>query len=67
MINTALYIMFFDAGKFITWASGRGLGPGNFDFFGPCQMASSRAITQGLKKSRFPTPSHLGCPRNKQK
>ncbi len=28
----------FDAGKSIAWASGRGLGPGNLDFFGP-QMA----------------------------
>ncbi len=26
----------------ITRASGRGLGPGNRDFFGPCEMASSR-------------------------
>ncbi len=25
----------------ITWASGRGLGPGNREFFGPCEMASS--------------------------
>ncbi len=32
----------FDAGKSITRASGRGLGPGNRDFFGPCEMASSR-------------------------
>jgi hypothetical protein len=32
----------FDAGKSITRASGRGLGPGNQDFFGPCEMASSR-------------------------
>ncbi len=32
---------FFDAGRYITWASGRGLGPGN-GVFGPCEMASSR-------------------------
>ncbi len=32
----------FDAGKSITRASGRCLGPGNRDFFGPCVMASSR-------------------------
>ncbi len=31
----------FDAGKSITRASGRGLGPGNRDFSGPCEMASS--------------------------
>ncbi len=32
----------FDAGNSITWVSGRGLGPGNRDFFVPCEMASSR-------------------------
>ncbi len=32
----------FDAGRYITWASGRGLGPGNGEFFGPCEMASSQ-------------------------
>jgi hypothetical protein len=26
----------------ITRTNGRGLGPGNRDFFGPCEMASSR-------------------------
>jgi hypothetical protein len=31
----------FDAGKSITRASGRGLGPGKQDFFGPCEMLSS--------------------------
>jgi hypothetical protein len=31
----------FDAGKSITRAIGRGSGPGNRDFFGPCEMASS--------------------------
>ncbi len=31
----------FDADKSITRASGRRLGPGNRDFFGPCEMASS--------------------------
>jgi hypothetical protein len=42
----------FDAGKSISKASGRGgrgLGTGNRDFFGPCEMASSRqasAISQ---------------------
>jgi hypothetical protein len=29
----------FDAGKAITKASGRGLGPGNRNFSGPCEMA----------------------------
>jgi hypothetical protein len=32
----------FDAGRYITWASEKGSGPGNGEFFGPCEMASSR-------------------------
>jgi hypothetical protein len=31
-----------DACTSITRASGRGLGPGILEFFGPCEMASSR-------------------------
>jgi hypothetical protein len=31
-----------DAGKSITRASGRGVGPWKSRFFGPCKMASSR-------------------------
>jgi hypothetical protein len=31
----------FDVGKSITMASGRGSGPGNQDFVGPCEMALS--------------------------
>jgi hypothetical protein len=31
----------FDEGKYIPRASGRGLGPGNQDFFEPCEMTSS--------------------------
>ncbi len=43
MIYTAPYLRnAFDPGKSITRASGRGWGPGNRDFFGPCEMASSR-------------------------
>ncbi len=51
----------FDAGKSITRASGRGLGPGNQDFFGPCEMASSRQASAvwGPKKLRFPWPNPL--------
>ncbi len=43
----------FDAGKSITRASGRGLGPGNQDFFGPYEMASSHQASAvwGPKKS----------------
>jgi hypothetical protein len=50
----------FDAGKSIgksiTRASGRGLGPGNRDFFRPCGMASTRQASAiwGSKNSRFP-------------
>jgi hypothetical protein len=32
----------FDAGRYIMLASGRGLGPGIGEFFGPCEMTSSR-------------------------
>ncbi len=45
----------------ITWASGRGLGPGNIEFFGP-QMALAfrfNAISQDQKKSRFSEPNTL--------
>ncbi len=42
MICTALYCIRFDAGISNTRASGRGLGPGNLIFFGPCEMVSSR-------------------------
>ncbi len=45
----------------IIWASGRGLGPGILDFFGP-QMTLAYwldAISQGPKMSRFPGPSPL--------
>jgi hypothetical protein len=39
----------------ITWGSGRGLGPGKFEFFGP-------AISQGPKNSRIPVPNPLPLP-----
>jgi hypothetical protein len=59
MIYTFLYVMVFDV--CITLASGRGLGPGNLEFFGP-QMALAyqlNAISQGPKNSRFPRPNPL--------
>ncbi len=31
-----------DACISITWGSGRGLGPGILEFFGPCEMGMSR-------------------------
>ncbi len=63
LIDTALYVNAFDVGKSITWANGRGLGPGNLDFFGP-QMVLAYwldAISQAQKSLDFqdPTPSHL--------
>jgi hypothetical protein len=52
----------FDAGKSITRVGERGLGPGNQDCFGPCEMASSRQASAiwGRKQSRFPGPTP--CP-----
>jgi hypothetical protein len=46
--------------------SGRGLGPGNIDFFGPQMALAYRldAISQGPNKSRFPGPNPPTCPRN---
>ncbi len=39
--------------------SGRGLGPGNLDLFGPQMALAYRlyAISQGPNKSRFPGPT----------
>ncbi len=42
MISTALCVMPLMRAASITRASGMGLGPGNREFFGPCEMASSR-------------------------
>ncbi len=42
VIYTAPYVMLLMRATSITRASGRGLGPGNRDFFGPCEMSSSR-------------------------
>jgi hypothetical protein len=57
----------FDAGIFITRASWRGLGPGNRDSFGPCEMALSRqqSAVWDPKKSRFPGPNRLPLPASK--
>jgi hypothetical protein len=51
----------FDTGKAITFAKGRGLGPGNLKFFGPQRALASwlDAISQGLKNSQFPGPNPL--------
>ncbi len=51
MIYTAPCVMLLMRAASITWASGRGLGPGNREFSGPCEMASSRKASaiSGLK------------------
>jgi hypothetical protein len=46
----------FDVGKSNTRASGRRLGPGNWDF---CEMASSRHASGGWAQKRFPGPNPL--------
>ncbi len=51
----------FDAGKSVSWARGRGLGPEIRDFFGS-QMAlvgQLDAISQGPKKSQFLQSPHI--------
>ncbi len=50
-----------DACISITWGSGRGLGPGILEFFGPQMALSYRldAISQGPKNSRIPGPNPL--------
>jgi len=63
MIYTSLYVMIFDAGRSIIWASGRGLVPGsrNLQFFGPQMALAYRldSISQGPKNSRFLGPNPL--------
>jgi hypothetical protein len=61
MIYTSLYVIIFDACRSITLASGRGLCPGNLEFFGP-QMALANqldAISQSPENSRFPGANPL--------
>jgi hypothetical protein len=41
MIYTAPVRNVLDACLFIMWGSGRGLGPGIPEFFGPCEMGTS--------------------------
>jgi hypothetical protein len=44
-LTVAIYVSnAFDEGKSITRASGRGSGPGNRDFFGPCEKKWLRAV-----------------------
>jgi len=49
----------FDAGKSIMRASERGLGPGNRDFFGPCEMTLSRQASAIWAEKRLPGPNLL--------
>jgi hypothetical protein len=50
----------FDTGS-IHYEGKWGLGTGNLDFFGPCEMASSRQASAiwGPNKSRFTGPNPL--------
>ncbi len=57
MIYTGPVRNAFDAGKSITGASGWGLGPGNRDFFGPCEMASSRLASAIWGPNKVCSPS----------
>ncbi len=61
MIYASLFVMNFDECRSITWARGRGLGPGYLKFFGPQMALAYRldAISQGQKNSRFPGPIPL--------
>jgi hypothetical protein len=61
MIDTDLYVMLLLRAASITWASGRVLGPGNLDFFGPQMTLAFQldAIWQGPKKSWFPGSNPL--------
>jgi hypothetical protein len=63
MIYTSLHVLILDACKFITRASGRGLGPG---FLGPKWHSpiGSMPISRGPKDSRYPGHNPpLTCPR----
>jgi hypothetical protein len=42
MIYTAPMRNAFDAAAYMTRTNGRGLGPGNQEFFGSCEMAPSQ-------------------------
>jgi hypothetical protein len=49
----------FDAANPFTRASGKGLDPGNYDFFGPFEMATSvRRVPFGAQ-NRFSGPNPL--------
>jgi len=41
IIYTAQYVMVFMGADAFTWASVKGLDPGNREFFRPCEMAAS--------------------------
>jgi hypothetical protein len=53
MIYTASYVMVLMRADPLRGQVGGGLGPGNRDFFGPCEMASSRyrRVPFGAQKS----------------
>jgi len=57
MTYTAPCVLLLMRAASITWASGRGLGHGNQEFFGPCVINGIGSIGEyhlGLQNSRFP-------------
>jgi hypothetical protein len=52
MIYTAPWVMLVMWAASVTWASGRGLGPGNREFFRPCEMAPSYVQVPTLESLR---------------
>ncbi len=54
-----LCVMIFDASRSITLESGRGLSPGNREFFGPCEMASSRYASAIWDPRNVSAPSKI--------
>ncbi len=68
IIYTSMCVIIFDAGRSITWAIGKGLGPGYLKFFGPqMEMALTYrldAISQGPKLSISRVQPPPICPRN---
>ncbi len=57
MTYTAPCVMLLMRAASITWASGRGLGPGYREFFGPCEMASARGKIIHPEVKKFMTLS----------
>jgi hypothetical protein len=64
MIYIALCVMLLMRAASITWASGKGLGPGNLDFFGS-QMVLAYWLDAISQAQKSPTCPPNGCTRIK--